>query len=395
MHKFTFGICILNENSWFFLFSSSFLLLNLLFIVESVFISLFSLIIFILSKNNFLKSRTDLFSGQFKSTITCPECGWISVTFDPFNSISVPVPPDESVHKMKIYFIPKYSLNKTVKVTISFNEETRFGELTNILQSDDNFKYQIDKLRVFAISEGVPSTFIKPNEKIYNYYNNDYIFCTNIEYDKKYDNSKSFLVPLLIGSDFNDEDSVSAYPRMITLNEDMTIEELSKKIFMFARKYIDLENFDEFMAMYEKLVKDEKDSGMIHQFEEMGFQEFEQIFYKSSGGIIEDLPFELFFKKENRRKYLIKSKNRVIDGENEFLSDYDGVKNKDKKIGNMFKYFKREYKLCLEIQFKSKHYTKKIAKSFNSCINHGEIASPKAKKNEIFAFFFDIWFFYI
>ena len=28
---------------------------------------------------------TDLFCGQFKSTITCPDCGFINITFDPFD----------------------------------------------------------------------------------------------------------------------------------------------------------------------------------------------------------------------------------------------------------------------------------------------------------------------
>ena len=33
---------------------------------------------------------TDLFCGQFKSTITCPDCGWINITFDPFDTINLP-----------------------------------------------------------------------------------------------------------------------------------------------------------------------------------------------------------------------------------------------------------------------------------------------------------------
>ena len=34
---------------------------------------------------------TDLFCGQFKSTITCPDCGWINITFDPFDTINLPL----------------------------------------------------------------------------------------------------------------------------------------------------------------------------------------------------------------------------------------------------------------------------------------------------------------
>lgn len=30
--------------------------------------------------------------GQYKSTIVCPQCGYVSVTFDPFGSLSLPIP---------------------------------------------------------------------------------------------------------------------------------------------------------------------------------------------------------------------------------------------------------------------------------------------------------------
>ena len=33
----------------------------------------------------------DLFEGLFRSTIVCPVTGWVSVTFDPFMSVSVPI----------------------------------------------------------------------------------------------------------------------------------------------------------------------------------------------------------------------------------------------------------------------------------------------------------------
>eukprot|EP00299_Pterocystis_sp_00344_P011721 c5515_g1_i1.p1 GENE.c5515_g1_i1~~c5515_g1_i1.p1 ORF type:complete len:902 (+),score=242.29 c5515_g1_i1:293-2707(+) len=41
----------------------------------------------------------DIFQGQFKSTVRCPipECGKVSVTFDPFMYVSVPVPHQKSV----------------------------------------------------------------------------------------------------------------------------------------------------------------------------------------------------------------------------------------------------------------------------------------------------------
>jgi ubiquitin C-terminal hydrolase len=35
---------------------------------------------------------TDLMFGQYKSKITCPTCGKVSVTFDPFSVCTLPIP---------------------------------------------------------------------------------------------------------------------------------------------------------------------------------------------------------------------------------------------------------------------------------------------------------------
>ena len=45
---------------------------------------------------------TDLFTGQYKSTIECPKCKWISITYDPFISLSLPI-PDKKYAKKEIY----------------------------------------------------------------------------------------------------------------------------------------------------------------------------------------------------------------------------------------------------------------------------------------------------
>lgn len=61
-----------------------------------------------LSWNNYLKRNmsviVDLFAGQYKSKLTCPDCGKISITFDPFLSISLPV-PHTNFSSFQTYFI--------------------------------------------------------------------------------------------------------------------------------------------------------------------------------------------------------------------------------------------------------------------------------------------------
>ncbi|XP_062509937.1 ubiquitin carboxyl-terminal hydrolase 19-like isoform X2 [Corticium candelabrum] len=52
---------------------------------------------------------SDLFQGQFKSTVCCPQCQNVSVTFDPFTQISVPLPKQHRV--VKIIFMHQLETN--------------------------------------------------------------------------------------------------------------------------------------------------------------------------------------------------------------------------------------------------------------------------------------------
>ena len=52
-------------------------------------------------ENHLARNRSvvvDLFYGQLKSKVTCKVCGHESVKFDPFTSLSLPLPMETSVH---------------------------------------------------------------------------------------------------------------------------------------------------------------------------------------------------------------------------------------------------------------------------------------------------------
>ena len=78
--------------------------------------------------NNLLRNDSiivDLFYGQLKCVVTCPECNWDSVSFDPFSSLNLPIP---NIHKKKysyyyntindfqFFYVPKYYLRTPVRV---------------------------------------------------------------------------------------------------------------------------------------------------------------------------------------------------------------------------------------------------------------------------------------
>ncbi|KAF9772571.1 hypothetical protein IL306_009710, partial [Fusarium sp. DS 682] len=59
----------------------------------------------------------DLFTGLYKSTLKCPECGKISITFDPFNNLTLPIPV-EDVWMAKVKFLPLNDVPVMVEVEL-------------------------------------------------------------------------------------------------------------------------------------------------------------------------------------------------------------------------------------------------------------------------------------
>ncbi|KAG5930399.1 hypothetical protein E4U42_001645 [Claviceps africana] len=60
----------------------------------------------------------DLFTGLYKSTLKCPECGKISITFDPFNNLTLPLPL-ENMWSRSVKFFPLNDVPVRVDVELS------------------------------------------------------------------------------------------------------------------------------------------------------------------------------------------------------------------------------------------------------------------------------------
>lgn len=59
----------------------------------------------------------DTFHGLFKSTLVCPECKKVSVTFDPFCYLSIPLPVSKE-RVMEVFFVSLDPCAKPAQVTV-------------------------------------------------------------------------------------------------------------------------------------------------------------------------------------------------------------------------------------------------------------------------------------
>ncbi|KAG6908782.1 hypothetical protein DXG01_003311 [Tephrocybe rancida] len=74
----------------------------------------------------------DLFQGQYQSTLICPECEKVSITFDPFMYLTLPLP----VHKKwkhNIYYVPWDLQKPHVKIPVEINRDASFKDLKILL----------------------------------------------------------------------------------------------------------------------------------------------------------------------------------------------------------------------------------------------------------------------
>lgn len=60
---------------------------------------------------------SDLFTGLYKSTLVCPECNKVSITFDPFTNLTLPL-PIQSIWCRKVKFFPLDDVPVTINVEL-------------------------------------------------------------------------------------------------------------------------------------------------------------------------------------------------------------------------------------------------------------------------------------
>lgn len=70
----------------------------------------------------------DLFYGQLKSRVQCTVCSKISISFDPFNMLSVPIPLNKEI-KLNIKYFPMSLTEKPKEFAINVGEFVTLSEI--------------------------------------------------------------------------------------------------------------------------------------------------------------------------------------------------------------------------------------------------------------------------
>ena len=339
---------------------------------------------------------TDLFCGQYKSTIICPECGNINITFDPFNTLTLPlVNKNEEINNINddyeyidefhIFYVPKYSIRKPVRIIIkNILKNMNFIQLFKNLGNKRDFIYkdQINQLYFTNISNCIFKNFIEDISEIEDHIN-DFIFCYDV-----FDELENIKIPLYFKN--------SQFPRMISTTEDVTLEELRKKIYLSLRRYI-YSPLVEISENKEKDIISQEINNYLHNMNikdekiiEMIEDEYKKIFDKDNqdekikrniDNFINDLPFKIYLQENNSNKQII-----IIDKNNFYniskkLSDLLDINSFQEAFSEKLNLL-QNYELYVEFDIKSK-YLKDKEMNLNSCLIYkSDFKNVKIKKNK-------------
>ncbi|CAD6198270.1 unnamed protein product [Caenorhabditis auriculariae] len=109
-------------------------------------------------RNHLLRNDSifvDLFHGQLKSRVQCPNCDRVSITFDPF--VYLPVPFPKRKRSNTVLFWPLDSLAKPLKITVTYSNDGTVADLlsavaevvgvpSRVLRAIEVFGHRIDKI---------------------------------------------------------------------------------------------------------------------------------------------------------------------------------------------------------------------------------------------------------
>ena len=280
---------------------------------------------------------TDLFCGQFKSTITCPECGWINITFDPFDTINLPLltqprrhyhQSDENVEEFKFFYIPKEVLRNPYCLIIkNISNGEYMSKVIDRIKKEESFLYhdKIDDLLMVDMLRKEKYGYAEKTQIVRQFvYSEEYVF--SFDYERKKD---EILLQVYFYKGGDEKEHKSEYPRMVLCKKEDTLEDIRKKIYFYLRKYIlspfikEGEEKDEVTLEIEKYMDDKNNELPYAQLYEMVENEYNKVFTK----------FNTDEEKEEDEK---KSDKKDSDNENGDGDDSDDDNRKRRRNNRKF-----------------------------------------------------------
>ncbi|XP_061592825.1 ubiquitin carboxyl-terminal hydrolase 19 isoform X2 [Cololabis saira] len=119
----------------------------------------------------------DLFQGQFKSKLVCPTCSKVSITFDPFLYLPVPLPQKQKV--LSVFYFAKEPHKKPVKFLVSVSKEN--SSTAEVLESvSRSVRVKPENLRLAEVGKNRFQRVFLPSHSLDTVSPSDMLFCFEV-----------------------------------------------------------------------------------------------------------------------------------------------------------------------------------------------------------------------
>ena len=304
---------------------------------------------------------SDLFSGLLRSEVLCPNCNYKNITFDPFNTLTLPIPTSNDLNiDFQCYYIPKYGLRDNCGLRGTVRKNTTLKQFVEKIEKNEDFKYDFknNKLIFMKVSKKKFEKFIDENGFVKEA---GFLFIFD---NQEKNGKKNVTIPLY----FYKGKIISNFPKLLFLEEDNNFDEFKRKIFYYVRKYIIIPFKDDKYKVDEEIEKyqEQENGDNIEELLNLFDKEYNEIFNSEDEKIKEfmnDFPYKITIKKEFDGDNEI----CIFNGKNNFddLKEF-GISKDEDSITNLLNKIKEgEYFLNLIIDKNSNYSKDKI--NFNEC----------------------------
>ncbi|XP_049920137.1 ubiquitin carboxyl-terminal hydrolase 19 isoform X3 [Epinephelus moara] len=119
----------------------------------------------------------DLFQGQFKSKLVCPTCSKVSITFDPFLYLPVPLPQKQKV--LSVFYFAKEPHKKPIKFLVSVSKEN--SSTAEVLESiSRNVRVKPENLRLAEVGKNRFQRMFLSSHSLDTVSSSDMLFCFEV-----------------------------------------------------------------------------------------------------------------------------------------------------------------------------------------------------------------------
>lgn len=119
----------------------------------------------------------DLFQGQFKSKLVCPTCSKVSITFDPFLYLPVPLPQKQKV--LSVLYFAKEPHKKPIKFLVSVSKEN--SRTVEVLESiSRSVRVKPENLRLAEVGKNRFQRMFLPSHSLDTVSSSDTLFCFEV-----------------------------------------------------------------------------------------------------------------------------------------------------------------------------------------------------------------------